>query len=120
MAVVLPEGCGYVPPDELRLIVHRVVSEAASRPQHEARLQEARGPLQGAAVEYWSDTFHRWVAAFVRAVNDDGTLDLDVKRGANPTKVRPKSSDGPAEGPPLLSGHTRGGPLPAVRGDEPA
>lgn len=28
----------------------------------------------GAAVEYWSDTFHRWMAATVEQVNEEPSL----------------------------------------------
>jgi hypothetical protein len=107
---LMPEGIGYMGPDELRRLVHYVVAEAqedqkrngtspGGRPVKDAAAYviEAGRLLQGAAVEYWSDTFNRWVAARVNNVNTDGTLDLDVKRGANPAKVRTKTDEGDRE-----------------------
>jgi len=48
-------------------------------------------------VEYWSDTYSIWMPALVLKIRDEESLtyDLDVKRGAHPSKIRkqnPKSA----------------------------
>merc|ERR1719487_70156 len=128
---LMPEGIGYMSPDELRRLVQYVVAEAqeaqkrdgtspTARPVKDAAAYviEAGRLLQGAAVEYWSDTFNRWVAARVNNVNTDGTLDLDVKRGANPAKVRTKSDEPDKEVTSPTSVGTRA-QEPAPRAPEP-
>merc|ERR1719174_1141062 len=110
--MAVPEGVQFVPPDELRRLVQRVVVDSKSSasdlsptpsptngtktyPPSPSNNGAAKfTPLvQGASVEYWSESFNRWVEARVKMIHDDGTLDLDVKRGANPAKVRPRRDE---------------------------
>merc|ERR1719265_2429009 len=104
MTMVIPEGVSFVSPDEIRGLVQRVVAEARGDGPSGNGLKLAY-LAPGAIVEYWSESFNRWVEARVKAYHEDGTLDLDVKRGANPAKVRarqPVSADdeSPLPGPP--------------------
>mmetsp|Transcript_133098 Transcript_133098/g.385027 ORF Transcript_133098/g.385027 Transcript_133098/m.385027 type:complete len:1117 (-) Transcript_133098:120-3470(-) len=47
----------------------------------------------GDRVEYWSDTYRQWMPGVVQRVRDGGQLfDLDVKKGAQVSKLRPDRS----------------------------
>ena len=48
----------------------------------------------GEAVEYNSASFHEWIPAKVLAIHSDGSLDLDVRERADPSKVRHRAEEG--------------------------
>ena len=43
---------------------------------------------EGEPVEYLSKTHGRWVSAFVERVHSDGSVSLDIKPRADPSRVR--------------------------------
>merc|ERR1712060_400403 len=43
----------------------------------------------GSKVKYWSQTVNRWISATLLSKNDDGTYDLDLKRRAPASLIRP-------------------------------
>ena len=44
--------------------------------------------VRGMRVEYHSSSYGRWVRARVECVNSDGTVDLDVRARADPSRIR--------------------------------
>lgn len=56
--------------------------------------------VPGGRVEYWSETHQRWVETRIHRVHEDGTVDVDVKRGAMRSKIRPCGGEGPQGGTP--------------------
>jgi len=60
----------------------------------------------GDRVRYWSGTAEKWVSAVVRGLNEDGTVELDIKRRASPSLLRPSSG---------ASGKSRGAGMELVR-----
>lgn len=72
--------------------------QAEGDPEWAGREESPRGvssPTQtetsfqvGEEVEYWSQTYKQWMPAKVSRLRDNGTYDLDVKKGAQPDKIR--------------------------------
>ena len=62
---------------------HGAATRAGELPR--AALSEFR---VGQEVEYLSSTYNEWIEGKVLAINADGTLDLDVREAADPSKVR--------------------------------
>jgi len=53
-----------------------------------ANKREDGGLAKGSKVKYWSQSIQRWVTAVVLRCNDDGSVDLDCKRGAKAKLIK--------------------------------
>ena len=56
--------------------------------QRPSDLRRDEGFRVGEQVEYHSSSYQEWIQGKVLAMHSDGTLDLDVRERADPSKVR--------------------------------
>ena len=94
----------------------RRVPERSRAPAARAR-EAAERFAPGQYVEYHSESLGRWVEAIVERVNRDGTVDLDVRRGADRCFIRELArapARAPAPAPALAPARARRAPARAA------